>query len=269
MLLAGGIYLLTTNKKSSPTKQKPAPSLSKEEQAISRAQNYLLNNFKLIDPNNRLVLDYMYRKFAISEQFSGQKETITYSGKDPQAKLGFDAVKRIAYPKKIVASLGLPADDSSGYMLLAAANCDHIPLPADFSAALQKNIDRGEYDLTHVVLMLSFMQDNGCSMPPDALIMTGQLLNKMSAMIENKQTIPDLRYECIAFLLFMDRADLVQKSWIDQVISEQLTDGGWGARSEDTKATDHSTVLALWALLEYARPNTPNEPLIRHPTTQL
>lgn len=236
----------------------PPPAMT-AEQAITKAQQYLLDNSESITPQVRIFLDFLHRKFALNEKFSGQISPINTS--DPEKGVEFEllALRRIAYKDSLITDLG-----PNPTLLARGANCDHIPLPSNISSVLQQEIDKGEYELTHAALSMQFMEELGCTVENADALWT-QAINGMTKMVSDEKIQPDLRYECFAFLLYMGYQDSVKLEWINQIIPEQLLDGGWAIEHNDIKSNDHSTLLALWALLEYSRPNTPDEPLIRRP----
>jgi hypothetical protein len=236
-------------------------TLKTTDSAVSAAQDYFTQRIDRTDTAQRLFLDYLYRKFHITDQFNAQKVAIPNSATIADIRTENDAMMRMAYPLQLVKSLG-----KNPSTIAIAANCDRIQPPKDFNNRLAAEVDEGGYALTHVVLAMRFMTENKCQLPSNS----EQLLSSAyEALIKNATDTSisyDLKYESIAFLLSSDRKNAVQKGWIEQVISEQNPDGGWPVDQQYKESDQHPTLLALWALLEYSQPNASPEPLIYHPT---
>jgi hypothetical protein len=273
IVLAFGIWLeaghsATTDSKS-PTKAThttPARAVaindSQEEQAIAAAQNYLSDTLPSVATPQRLILDFLQRKYQLLQVFSAQKTPITGWIFHQKYTNIYDALWRIAYPDQVTKDIDYTGNDSIDLMLVLAANCDQLSIPSDYAGLLQKNADAGGYATTHVVFALGFMQDNKCQLPSNASSVRAQVLASMTAMLDDPQVTPDLRYEALAFLQEYGTGVTIQPKYIDQVLKEQNANGSWSPEV-GSPPTDHATVLALWALLLYARPHAPNEPIIR------
>jgi hypothetical protein len=233
------------------------------EQAITKGLSYLRHTSDTVSPFQWLLLDYLQRKFELDPFFSASGKTI----EPPTGR--FDVVEfniqtRIAYPDKLINSLPIEGASPMRQMVMAATHCDYIPLSPNFDKLLQKNIESGGYDLTHVAYSLERMKENGCALPAEQNIRS-LVAKRIAALITDKQTSRDLRYESVALLMHMHRRDLVKPQWIDQIVTEQQPSGGWKVNLSDEGSNDHATVLALWALLEYMNPDAPNEPVLRRP----
>jgi len=215
----------------------------------------------------RMVMDYLQRKYGLDPVFNAAITPIGIKAKggddDPREIL---SERRIAYPNQLVRNLSKGITDPVGVMDLEAINCDHISLPKDYDTIVAANLNRGGYYLTHVVFALQRMHENGCNFfsKQQDTALREQAAQGMFIIINDPATTPDLRSESVAFLLDMGRRDLVQPTWITQIASEQLPNGGWQSGGNDPDA-DHATILALWSLLQYTYPNAPNEPMIRRP----
>ncbi len=241
-------------------------NLSKAEQAISKGEANLKGSITKIDSAERLFIAYLQRRFDLSKDLDAN----TYPINIPQDKnvfsLQIQYLARMAYPDKILDTL--PPSDINGAVLtnIYAANCDVLPLPPTFWQSMEENHKAGGYSLTHVLLALAFMKDNGCSIPSYQQDLSSRTSEAMVKLMDNPETTPDMRYEIVAFLQLAGRYEMVKSEWIDQIVSEQLTDGGWLQKKDDRRASNHTTVLALWALLQYSRPDKTDEPLVHRST---
>lgn len=242
-------------------------NLTPEEQSIKKAQNYLTNSINTVDTSERIFLSYLQRKFDLPSSIGADGPPIDLY-EDPRtypAEVHYLA--RIAYPDRIVKEVPrYELDDGVKVTNIYSANCDHLVLPADYWDVMERNIATGGYYAAHVILAFSLMKDNNCTLTPNADIIKGRAIEVLVGVANDPTTVADLRYEAIAFLLLGERKDLIKAEWINQIISEQRSEGGWSRVVGESKNDPHATLLALWALLEYARPNTPDEPLILRPS---
>lgn len=233
------------------------------DQSLTKGLNYLDHSNK-VSPLQWLLMDYLARKFDLDSKFLAANRQFQ-PPTEPQATVEYQVYKRIAFPDQLVDTLPPSDNDPTNRMVVAALHCDHIPLPADFAQLLQSNADAGDYQLTHVAFSLERMNENGCPLPEDQdQKLRQQLKTGLLSIIQNSQTIPDLRYEALAMLMHIGFRNEVKQPWIDQVVREQSDDGGWQDRA-DSPSNDHATVLAIWAILEYSRPDAPPEPMLHHP----
>lgn len=61
----------------------------------------------------------------------------------------------------------------------------------------------------------------------------------------------NLDYESLAMLAYYDRHDILSKETIENVIANQLDNGGWSNDVNSRKPSESSTVYAFWLLLDY------------------
>ncbi len=271
VFLWGGVLIKSKlerdhNKRINAAKQTQIKELSKEELAIKKAQDHLMNSISSVDTSERIFFSYLQRKFNLPKVLGAEGPPIDLY-EDPRtypAEIHYLA--RIAYPDKIVRELPkYELDDGVKVTNIYSANCDHIPLPGNFWQTVEQNISTGSYYVAHVALALEMMKNNGCPLPVNADDISERVAKELSNIAGDANVIADLRYEAVAFLFMTDRNDLVKPEWIDRIISEQREDGSWSKEVGGDRNDPHSTLLALWSLLEYSRPNTPDEPLIRRP----
>ncbi len=239
-------------------------NLSKEEKAILKAQGFLMDSITTVAPPERILLSYIQRKFNLPNRLGVDEVPINLNEDLPTYPDDVHYLARIASPNKIVK---VPPknylEDNLKVINIYSANCDHMPLPANFWLVIEQNIQEGGYPMTHVALAFAMMRDNGCKFPADVDKINDRVMQGLVKLADDPATIADLRYEAIAFLLLSERRDLVKQFWIDQIVKEQRDDGGWSKEVGDKKIDYHSVILAFWALLEYERPNTPDVQLIR------
>jgi hypothetical protein len=247
--------------------QKQFDNQSNEQKSIIRAQEYLKSSIGKVGVEQRLMLDYLQRKYDLDESLGAVQSPfqITESPRTYPQEVNFLA--RISFPDKIVNMPPRSVVDGPALTNIYSANCDHMALPANFWPTMEQNYQAGGYSLTHVALALAFMKDNSCQIPTAHSDLRSKVIAGMAKLASNPATNPDLRYEAIAFLGLSGSADQIESAWTDSITTEQKKEGNW-IDSTDPQNSDHTTVLALWALLEYSKPNVPYEPFIHHPAQQ-
>lgn len=250
--------------------EKTVKSLDKQrrkcyEKSVERGLDYLDRNSGQVSPLQWLILDYLDRKFSLGPRFEFAKRHIQPPNEALDAE-DFKIHKRIAQPDQLVDKLPYEEAPPIRKMMMAATHCDHIPLPRDYEQLLQQNLELGDYNMTHVSYSLERMQENGCSLPKEQdSELRDTVSARMAELIKKTDAKAELRYEAVAFLINMGRPELITTDMVDKIVTEQQADGGWKISNDSPASSDHATVLALWALLEYSQPNAPKVPVIRRP----
>lgn len=234
----------------------PTVSAPTIDESIQHAQQYLVTNINQVDPQQRLILDYLYRRFGIDKTLSAEVTPIDFKAKSSDAAHEYQSLERIAFPNKLVSSLG-----NSPSLLMQAANCDRIPLPKNYSQLLQADANNGGYSLTHAAFAVEVTRELGCKVILAQQI-DEQARLEMIKLAADAATPADLRYEAVAFLAFTGHQADIKQEWVQTIRSEQQADGSWQPGAVPGIQIDHTTTLALWALLTQRSGNS-NEPLIR------
>jgi hypothetical protein len=77
------------------------------------------------------------------------------------------------------------------------------------------------------------------------------LVNLAEGSIETTQYDQDISTEAIAMLFYTNNDSMVREEMINNLLSNQLTGGGWSYSSGSESVSLHTSVLAMWVLLEY------------------
>lgn len=246
--------------------QNAQKNLNPKDVSMQKTFEYLSHNLSQFSDSEKIFLHYLHRKFDLEPHLSIDKiNSIQRNHHSPQE---VDYMYRIVDPNEILKqpfSTELTDANKITRLNLFSSNCDVKKIPSDFWPTMKAQADKGGFEMTHVALAIVFIQDNGCLSPPELEDIKEQVIAGMSDLAKDHETIADLRYEAIAFLYLLDREELVQDEWIDNIIKNQLPEGGWAEKVGDTKSLSHTTTLALWCLLESSNPDKPYAPLIRRP----
>lgn len=132
-------------------------------------------------------------------------------------------------------------------LLLAALYCDkHAWDTAAYQRQLQTTLNQGEYNATHVLLCLVFLQEHQCR---DGKLHRQALADARKTnytMLKERNAWDDIRIESAAILLHTGQP--LPQSWVREIINLQHTDGGWGLHPGQAQSDPHTTILALWVL---------------------
>jgi hypothetical protein len=134
--------------------------------------------------------------------------------------------------------------------------CHQYPLDASDVQLVTDYAAQGGYRTTHALLALLWAIDNDCPMPPEfsAELLERTIQDVFAIAEAGGGTLTDLRIEAMALLAAAGRHDLIQASWVDRVLGDQMINGGWRAEPTAVDPADHTTGLALWLLLQLAEP---------------
>jgi hypothetical protein len=118
------------------------------------------------------------------------------------------------------------------------------------------------YGLPHAYLSAKFALDNGYRDSVQLKRRFQVWLPNLVSLIETENVATDVGIECIAMMFISGNRQYVKESWIAQILSVQMPDGGWRKIAiEGNNSKPHTTILALWVLLEYANPSAHNIPI--------
>lgn len=126
----------------------------------------------------------------------------------------------------------------------AALYCDCYGLPPNFFNDINDMSYTEGYAVTHAVLALNILEQRKCKYDTTVYNTTKAIIiPRLETIIYNKKPTSDIGIEAIVMLYISGNANRVKNEWVEAIIKAQEPNGSWGAN-------DHTTVLALWALLE-------------------
>jgi hypothetical protein len=143
-----------------------------------------------------------------------------------------------------------------------ALYCDRWGLSANYLEMLEEEAHRGGYLLTHVLLALVWIEENGCgaSLSNDFI---EDVYHATAALIGDDSVVEDLELEAAAFLYLVGQGALVDDAFIDRVIAVQNDDGGWTRFLDRLGESDwHTTILGLFLLLHVEYPAASYPPML-------
>jgi len=225
------------------------------EKSISNAVRYFEN---LSDVDVSLMYNYHYlqKKFEIKKLYPSEKildklnlygdmliyhNAFLYRLVDKSFSVSKEQLKHEFY--NIMSEL-----------MLKSAYCDLYPVDNNFLNILEGEAIKGKYNLTHALLSLQWLKENGCVNKEDVKNLEQSLIAKHIELIESADEFDDLTIEAVAFVQYCGYHHLVKEEWIQKIIAIQQKDGGWKWNSKNNNTDTHPSISALWSLLEWQYP---------------
>lgn len=243
----------------------PAPTPTGND-PVARMERYMVDRGDKINFATPFFLAYFQRKFganyfdqqvALVQKVAAQGPTTQVY---PYVRILDPAARMSEYPTPEAAGL----TDTSMTLLeslpLLALHCDTFKLPPDFLEQIRAETARGGYYTTHAVLGLQWAIEQGCITEEQAR----PLKEEQRAALVPKPPVDDLYVETLAMLYYGGHGDAVKKEDIDAMLKAQKPDGHLAYGEIDSDPT-HTTMLALWVLLENQNPSAPRTSLIVDP----
>jgi hypothetical protein len=208
------------------------------------------------EPEAMLWLDVMYRRFGIEEFTDALQrfDQLYWLAEQPSVIRLFRRIADYNNPVRVEDLMRVTSD--LDFITLPALYCDRLDLPSNYLRLLEEGVSSGGYQLTHVLLAWIWIQENGCELElPDGFI--EDLYHANAALINTDPVVTDLELEAAAFLCLAGQSELIDDSFLEQVIASQDADGGWGSSKRW-----HTTVLGLLYLLHVEFPSDTYPPVL-------
>jgi hypothetical protein len=215
------------------------------------------------EPYALLWLDAMYRRFGITEFADAlQRYDQVLSENPPDAPL-LRVFRRIADHDNPLQDVDLQAVEVEvDRITVPALYCDRLGLSADYPVLLEMEANKGGYMLTHVLLALIWIQENGCEAPVSNDFIEN-VYRANAALINDDSVVEDLELEAAAFLYLAGQSKLVNNAFVEHVIAAQHDDGGWAQYLDKPNESDwHPTILGLFLLLHVEYPAESYPPML-------
>ena len=164
-----------------------------------------------------------------------------------------------------IGALASPVDR----ILVTALYCDRVGLPEGWLGTLRAAGDHGGYALTHAAIAEGWTRENGCKSAADLGPLRGRLLDQLERLIEDRDALAenndrasDIWIEALALHAHAGAGSRVRSEWLDALVALQRNDGGWAEHPRGVRSSPHTTIFALWALLEALEPVSRHVPMI-------
>lgn len=248
---------LVAQSSTDPVKEKRSLSDSGlAREASSAAIGYLDKRGLDMDLQVYIVYKYLERKFeisSISDDNLYQANLKAKARQFPKTK----AFLRLLSPKMGISKRELKkSNDPIDEMTSKALYCDFLDLDSAYLNQIKQSAARGGYSLPHAALSIQWLKENQCFADTGPVYrgVKDTIAKHLVLAVDTASGLKDGEIECIAMLYYIGKGSLVQGHWIRLLMSQQLEDGGWPEKPSRSDALGHTTVLALWVLLEHLHP---------------
>lgn len=223
-----------------------ADRLAAIEESLASGGVYAKGHLGEADPASLVFFDYLSRNWAVP----GLSEARTLAEAMPLPTEGEAAqLSRLIDPDAPVPAI--PTGEDANPMV-AALNCDKVPLASDFASRLADQVRQGDaYNLSHAAYSIVWLGERGCKAPDLTPITTGlveRLQAELAKVMEAGSVVEHDSLLLSVGLIYLGRGDLVPPEWFDAVIDAQRLDGGWEEVAGDDQSSWHTTGVALWTL---------------------
>lgn len=255
IVLALFLPLLASSLISNPVDLKPQSECSL---AIEKTINFFKNSR---DPYALLFLDVIYRRFGVLE-FKDSLETFDRElPNNPLIEPAMKVFRRISdntnqpSPSDIYEA---KKQGETNLIVIPALYCDRLGLPSNYPHMLDEASKKGEYNLTHVLLALIWIKENGCGK-----IISNDFVEEIydanAKLINSDSNVYDIELEAAAFLCLADQSERIENSFIKSVIANQNADGSWDSPNIEKW---HTSILGLILLLHVQYPAASYPPML-------
>lgn len=218
----------------------------KKDKAIEKAIQYVNGRGENLLQVAVPMLDNLQRRFGIPVEITAAKQRVL--AVTPRGRRVFF---RHLGPGLVASREDIAQLKGIDRVTATALYCDIYGLPADFFPQLRALANQGGYALTHATLALVMVRGQNCAY--DRATYKNELLSEITRLrwlLQSTAVESDLGIEAI-LMLQLSRSSpemagepsYVNPVWIERIIAAQSADGSW-------YQNDHTTVLALWLLLE-------------------
>ena len=255
------IALLAFPALATPTPDPRAPRL---ESAQAGALRYFATSVTTPDPSWLSLFGYMHRRFGVDARLASGAPAAAV--RDGVARPEVYAIyRRIDDPDAQVDKAAIAALPTAIDRITASAlHCDRIPLPPDWVEILAKASRAGAYALTHAVLATEWTVENGCRSRQDVAALHAEQVRLLEQLVDQRASLAgrydaatDLWIEAMAMLDYSGAGDRIRAAWIDDLLAQQRSDGGWPRHPNANRSDPHATTLALWVVLAQRQPQAP------------
>jgi hypothetical protein len=219
--------------------------------SIEKSKQYLHNRNQELFKDAYVIIDYLNRKYDLQFQYDSVEVFNKYNHPDA----GHIAYYyRLINPAKTISASKISAiDNERDKYLIEALYCDLFPTQNNTLETIRLEIEEGRYALTHAFLAIQWLKEKKCIDIEKIKELELLAIEKIYFLAKQENYETDLGIEAVALLLYSGNKKYVSKDIINKIISVQKADGGWAYNPDKEKSNDHTTILALWALIAYHR----------------
>lgn len=235
-------------------------------EAARRGEAHLRDRGPRINPAMVFILDYLDRRFGL-EWARPVVDRARQAARDcegpptpPEGACSIQTtqtfIRLIDPAARLTPEQIAAAPNTLDTVTGAALYCKTNGLPSTFLADVERLISKNDYDPPHALLALQWAIEQGCidARTTEVEAIRARVLDNVAQLAH--QVPQDQSIEAVALLSYAGAGQRVQSEWLQTIAAAQKDDGGWGEHGK-APSNDHTTMLALWALLEATREGKP------------
>lgn len=223
--------------------------------AVKLGQRYFANPQRPTDPDAVLIYSYLKDRFNLPPLAQAEK-TLEDIRADSTGQVHM--FLRIVEPQ--ACRMDFLDEDKGNELALAGVWYDELP---DTNLLMQRigQADWNDpYIATHALWAMA-MARHCFGARPDTAVERRLVQRNMEVMEAKRPIWNDVAIEALAMVQYHDTSYVPPKEYIEEILSLQNRDGSWNWEPGDDKpGSQHTTILALWALLQYKPLDWPQQP---------
>lgn len=256
-LLVQGLWLLPGRAVAQP----PDSLIIQAHKAVSRALGYFSTPGRIPDRDAVLLHAYLKDRFRLPALHAADS-VLAQIRSDPKNQ--YYKFLRLAGHRPC--ELGFLDVDGANDLALAGVWYDELPEPSLLMDRIKGAELAEPYTATHALWALA-MAKNCFQAVVDTAVEKRVVARTLEIMATHRPLWDDVAIEAVAVAQYHDSCYVPPRSYIKEIIDLQNPDGSWNWVPHDkSRASQHTTSLALWALLQYkpmAIPVMPREMVVR------
>jgi hypothetical protein len=218
--------------------------------AQKKAVSFLTQKEHLKSQNLLLIIEYLQRAYDLqisvnatdllhrAPVYEDEKQQMRYFGK-------LYGVHNKITKREITAQHGL-------IQLMAwSINADVYKPDGVYSKEIWRYSEAKGRDITHAALCLAWIKEQHMQkyIANYDSLERYQVL-ELQTLAQNEDYSSDTGLEALVGLIRLGYSSLIKDEYIVEILNAQLKDGGWPQMTQDdTSSNEHTTILALWVLL--------------------
>jgi hypothetical protein len=225
------------------------------EKRILAGKEYLEKKGDAVNPQYELLKSFYQRKFGLN--CSSVNEKLLQG-----SLIGFKRIydKKAIMPERLFDELEHPLDKITFQALFCKQTLFNIK---DYLNQIDTIWNKSSLEASHCLLAITWLQENGCCKPEELETSKRKISTYLQKVIaENNVDHNDQRFEAIAILQYSGFSNIIGPKEMKEIIDAQLPDGSWPINSRLKSGNDHTTAMAMWALLEFYSKKKSAEPFV-------
>lgn len=228
--------------------QVPTDLVFQVRDAIVRGLVYFSAREMRLDPDAVLIHEYLKDRFGLPELFSAE-HLLAKIRRDTVGQL--HKFLRLAEPVPFRPEFLETQVTSFDNITLAGMWYDKLPEPSILIERINMAPLDEPYTATHALWAIAMAQQ--CFDAELDTVMEHRLVEKVKAIMERTQPgWDDEAIEAMALAQYHDTTYVPPHGYIQELVNVQNPNGSWSwNQGQEVMGSQHTTVLALWALLQY------------------